>query len=490
VRRYDPIGTRDRCGPNRRAPRTPAPAAERTGTAGRKGFAGRARTAGVTDDERESSRDAGSDHDPGPGRESEPELLARTEAVKRVRTLRGRLPEEPVERIGLDRIAGRTLAEPVVAERDLPPRSEATMDGVALAADAALPLRIVDDVLPEDDPPEVGPGEAARIATGAPLPAGTDAVVMREHATVEGGRLTGVDAGAVEPGRHVYERGTNAAADETLFRAGERLAPKDAALLADLGRETIPVRTRPGAGVLATGTEIHEGTTPDRDSAMLAGLVRRWGGEATLAGSVPDDYDRIETRVDALAADHDVVLTTGGTSVGREDHAVRALRTLGEIRVRGVRLRPGRPVTVAVLPDHDAVAVAIPGKPVAALAAALAVLRPLFVGANAAAGDHPRPAPTVGATLSRDVGVPGENYEYWVPVVLESSAEGTEGAEADPDAMPLGHVDSPLSIYEGRFAAGRIASTTRATRADGFVALETDAAAGDPVRVVPFPTLE
>jgi len=425
----------------------------------------------------------------------DPDLLAREAAVERVLALRERFLDGPAERVSLDRIAGRTLAEPIVADGDLPPRPEATMDGVALPADAAedRPLSIAGEVAPEDDPARVD-GAAVRIATGAPLPEGTDAVVMREHATVESGRLVDVD-GPVDPGRHVYDRGTNVAAGERLFAAGERLTPRDAALLADLGRASVPVRPRPAAGVLATGTEIHGGERPDRDSAMLAGLVRRWGGRASLAGSVPDDYDRVTDRIAALAAAHDVVLTTGGTSVGRKDHAVRALTALGDVRVRGIRLRPGRPVAVAALKDHGAVAVAIPGKPVAALAAALAIARPLFTGVD---DRH-----TVPARLARDVGGLDDDYEYWVPVTLEpgggpdpgtgtETGTGTGAGPGDgvPEAMPLGHVDSSLPIYEGRFAANRVASATRATRAEGVVPLTDDASRGDRVGMIPFAALE
>jgi molybdopterin molybdotransferase len=407
------------------------------------------------------------------------DLLRRPDAVERALAVRETtLDGRAIERVPLDAVAGRTLAEAVVAEHDVPPHSHATMDGFAFAAGDDPPLSIVAEVAPEDDPPEIDPGEAVRIATGAPLPDRANGVAKIEDATVEDGRLR---PPATDPGTYTYERGSNVAAGERLFDAGERLGPKDAILLRDLGIESVPVHERLSAGLLATGSEIHEGRSADLDSAMLAGLIRSWGGDAALEGSVPDDYDRVEARVAALGADHDVVVTTGGTSVGRKDYSVRTLDALGEIDFHGVRIRPGKPVAVARLPEHDAVAVAIPGKPVGALTATLAVARPLF------AGEHR--LPTVPATLARDVGVGREGFEYWVPVLLDDENEntGADGTgDTPPGAMPLGHADSPLPVYQETFDPSVLSSSTRATRADGFFLMEESTRAGETVGVVPY----
>ncbi|MFB6304116.1 MAG: molybdopterin molybdotransferase MoeA, partial [Haloferacaceae archaeon] len=258
------------------------------------------------------------------------DLVDRETARAAVRDLR----EALVGRLGTERVAvgdagGRTLAEPVVADADAPPRDFATMDGFALAAGDGYPLTVVGSVYPEDDPPSLAPGEAVRIATGAPLPERADAVLRREDAeTTEEGGVERLRGPPLDPGTYVHERGTNVAAGETLFEAGEVLAPRDALLLGDLGRETVPVLERPSVGLLATGTEIHEGRRRDLDSPMLANLLRSWGGRPTHEGSVPDDFERTRDRVAALADAHDVVVTTGGTSVGDKDQAVRALRDL------------------------------------------------------------------------------------------------------------------------------------------------------------------
>ena len=151
------------------------------------------------------------------------ELPSRSVAVERIVECRSTvLVNAATERVALDAIAGRALAADVHAPRDVPPHDYATMDGYAAAAAGDPPLDVVDEVAPEDSPPEIDPGDAVRIATGAPLPPRADAVLKRENATVVDGRLTTWDLAA---GTSVHRQGTTAEADERLFAAGERLAP-------------------------------------------------------------------------------------------------------------------------------------------------------------------------------------------------------------------------------------------------------------------------
>ncbi len=398
------------------------------------------------------------------------DMLERPAAVERVLAVRQELLDgRATEAVPVEQINGRTLAEPIVADRDQPPHSHATMDGFAFDATDEYPLSLVDrEVFPEDDPGKIGDGEAVRIATGAPLPQGANAVLKREESVVENGHLDGAD---IEPGTYTYEQGSNLRAGETLFQAGERLSPKDAILLGDLGYDSVTAHERFSVGLLATGTEIHEGRHADLDSPMLAGLVDSWGHDPTYEGTVPDDFDRVRDRIDALADAHDVVVTTGGTSVGHKDHVITALSELGDLRFHRVAIRPGKPIAVAWLPDHDAAAVAIPGKPIGAHTIAILVARPLFAGERRLA--------TVDATLARDVDIGPAGFEYAVPVTVE-----------DGNAMPLGHEDSALSVYANTFDPSVLSSSTRASRADGFVIIESDRTAGETVAVVPYPVLE
>jgi len=297
-------------------------------------------------------------------------------------------------------------------------------------------------------------------------------VLKREESTVEDGQLRG---SPIEPGTYVYNRASNVAAGETLVEAGERLSPKDAILLGDVGVERVPVHERFSVGLLATGTEIHEGRSTDLDSAMLAGLVRSWGHVPTYEGSVPDDYEQVESRISELAEAHDVVMTTGGTSVGKKDYVIRALDALGDVDFHRVAVRPGKPIAAARLPDYDAVALAIPGKPVGAHTITTLVARPFFTGDDS--------LPAVDAALARDVGLGPAGFDYAVPVSLD-------GDDGDLEAMPLGHVDSPLPVYDETYDPSVLSSSTRASRADGFFIIREGRSAGDVVRVVPYPVVE
>lgn len=396
--------------------------------------------------------------------------LARDAATRRVLQVRAEvLAGRPSESVVLDAIGTRVIAKDLRAPVDRPARDTATMDGYAFRAGDGYPLAVADDeTYPEDDSPSIDEGEAVRIATGAPLPDRADVVLRREDATVEGGQLRGPD---LAPGTNVHERASTVASGETLFSAGERLSPKDAILLADLGFDAVEVHERFSAGVLATGTEIHEGHSPDRDSAMLAGLVESWGHRATLEGTVPDEYDRIVAAVRSAGTAHDVVVTTGGTSVGTKDHVARAFDDAGDVLLQGVGLRPGAHVAVARIPESDAVAVAFPGKPLAAHTAATLVARPLFTGETA--------LPAVEATMALDLGVPDDGQEYAVPVTL-----------SDDGATPLGHEDSSLPVYGETFAPSALSSNPRAARADGLVVTTADLSAGETVRVIPYESLE
>lgn len=393
------------------------------------------------------------------------ESVRRSVAVERLLELRAGLDGVPAQRVELARAAGQVLAEPVDAPTDVPRYDLATMDGYAFAETDEYPLAVVGEVFPEDDPPTIDRGEAVAVATGAPLPDRADVVLMREDATVEGSQLSGP---YLDPGTNVYPAGTTAAAGERLFAAGERLAPRHAALLRDVGVGAVTAHRPLEVAVVATGTEIHEGRQPDRDSEMLCNLLRRWGHDPSILDPVPDDAEVVREAIRSAAAAADVVVTTGGTSVGHADHVVGVLQG-HDVLFRGVALRPGRPVTVATV-DGTPVC-ALPGKPVAAHTAATLVLRPFFTGE--------RRLPTVSAEFTARLTVPDQAVEFAVPVTLD-----------DDRATPLGHAASSLSLYGERFAPGRVSSSTRITLADGVVLTRGGIDAGEGVAVVPYEVIE
>lgn len=396
------------------------------------------------------------------------DMLRRENAVETVMTLRtSALAEQPEASVALDRIGGRTLAEDIIAQRDLPAHDHATMDGYAFDAAEEYPFNLVGTCLyPGDDPPPLDCGQAVEIATGARLPQEANAVLKREDAEIENGQLFGT---GITPGTYTYERGSNVTEGERLFSHGEQLAAKDAILLCDLGLDDIRVHGRFSVAVLATGTELHEGARRDVDSPMLCSLVRAWGHRATYQGTVPDDRDSIRCAITDMTEDYDVIVTTGGTSVGDEDYVVQTLAELGEVQFHRVRIRPGKPIAVATV--DGTIAFAIPGKPLGAYTSSILVMRPFFVGRN--------DLPSREVELTCDLEIGPEGFEYVVPVDLENET-----------ATPLGHAESSLQLYGSTFDPSVLSSTTRATRGDGFMLTRTAISAGESVDVVPYEVVE
>jgi molybdopterin molybdotransferase len=398
------------------------------------------------------------------------DLLFLEDAVSRTLTQRRlTLETHRTTTVDVDGLRGRVLAENVVADRDQPAVDHATMDGYAFAAEDRGPLMVIDaEAFPESTPPVLDPGEAVRIATGAPLPGRADTVVKREDAVLEEGVLEKPDLTA---GTYVYERGSNVSTGDRVYAAGDRLSAVDAILLRDLGFEEVDVAEPFSVGVLATGTEIHEGRYTDLDSPMLCNLIRAWGHDPVYERTVPDEGSQVEDRIAALADRHDVVVTTGGTSVGKKDYVIDALTALGEVEFHRVRLRPGKPIALARFPDHGSLAVAVPGKPIGAYVSTALVARPLFTGETS--------TPTVDRTLTHDVGLGSSGFTYAIPVTLDGDA-----------ATPLGHVDSPLAVYDRTFDPSVLSSSTRAATMDGLVTTTAALDAGEDVRVIPTTVLE
>ncbi|HET6574258.1 MAG TPA: gephyrin-like molybdotransferase Glp [Fimbriiglobus sp.] len=286
----------------------------------------------------------------------------RAEVADVLRLLDDRTAALPGEPVPLAALAGRVLAEAVVSPADVPGFARAAMDGYAVRAEDTfgadaynpLPLAVVGEALPARPfAGEVRPGQAARVMTGAPVPMGADAVLPAEAAEERGGRVLVREP--VSPGRHIGRVGEDVAKGREVLSAGRRLRPQDVGLLASIGVGSASVVRRPRVAVLVTGNELlPPGSVPtgyriaDSNSPMLAALVERDGGECLPVRHLEDRYEEVR---DALAgADTDVVLVSGGSSVGREDHAPRAVAELGELAVHGVALRPASPLGVGFLP--------------------------------------------------------------------------------------------------------------------------------------------
>ena len=282
-------------------------------------------------------------------------------------------------KVALDDAAGRVLAAPVVATVDVPEFDRAAMDGYAVrSAETSgagdynpLAFGIVGQAFP-GRPFEgvVGEGCAVRIMTGAPLPAGADAVVPAEYAQEKDGRVELTQAAG--SGKHVGRRGEDIRTGTTVLDSGRRLRAQDVGLLASLGIAEVAVVVRPRVRILVTGNEIvNAGEAKgvhqiyDANSPMLASLVARDGGIVERKLRLADDADAIRAALTAPGAD--VVLVSGGSSVGREDHAPRLLAEAGELAIHGVAMRPSSPAGVGRIGDVPVFL--LPGNPVSCLCA-------------------------------------------------------------------------------------------------------------------------
>jgi molybdopterin molybdotransferase len=290
---------------------------------------------------------------------------------------------EKTERVGVERVpledsAGRVLAEDVFADTDLPPFDRAQMDGYALRSedvrDAPARLRVVGEAAAGRGwRGVVRAGEAVRIMTGAPLPAGADSVqqveLTRESedgASVEVGRAT-------EPGQFYVPRASEMRAGERVLRAGEEVNAARAAVLASFGYALVSVRRRPRVAVLATGTELvpvseqpGEDQIRDSNTYSLAAYARLAGAEVERLPFASDDPELLRAEIEEAAARSDVLVLSGGVSMGRYDFTKAALHALdAELFFERVALRPGKPTVFARLANERRTLVfGLPGNPV------------------------------------------------------------------------------------------------------------------------------
>ncbi|MBB5713952.1 molybdopterin molybdotransferase MoeA [Sphingomonas aerophila] len=321
-------------------------------------------------------------------------LLPVDEAQSRLFALAGTLP---VERVPLAEAIGRWAAEDIHARRTQPAATLSAMDGFALRfADMPGPWRVVGESAagaPHQQP--VSAGEAVRIFTGAALPPGTDTVLVQEEAARDGATLLLNGEGPPYHGRNTRARGLDFHEGDTLVRAGERLTPARLAVLATGGHGSVPVTRPVRVALVATGDELvspGEDVTgvalPESNRLMLRALLADLPVEIVDLGILPD---RLDVLREAFAAvDVDLLVTTGGASVGDHDLVRPALEAAGgAIDFWRIALRPGKPMMAGRL-SHKLV-LGLPGNPVSAFVTALLFVKPLVARLAGAADPLPRP---------------------------------------------------------------------------------------------------
>tara|TARA_R110002012_G_scaffold108840_4_gene251763 strand:- start:349 stop:1554 length:1206 start_codon:yes stop_codon:yes gene_type:complete len=292
-----------------------------------------------------------------------------------------------IERVPLDAAAGRVLAEAVTAQLDVPPFDNSSMDGYALrAGDAGQWLPISQRIAAGTPAQPLASGSCARIFTGGEIPPGADCVVMQERVEVADNQaLMPTD---IPSGDNIRLQGRDVRRGQPLLAAGERLEAAALGHLAGQGVTVVSVRRRPRVALLSTGDEIIDPGTPlkpgqlyNSNRPMLKRLLETFGAEVVQLVSVPDDFDQTVALLTNAAADADVVVSTGGVSVGEEDHVKAALESLGQLDMWKLAIRPGKPLALGRLPRHDgsqARFVGLPGNPVSGFVGAWLFLRPLL----------------------------------------------------------------------------------------------------------------
>jgi len=340
----------------------------------------------------------------------------------------------PPEQVSLVDGLGRVLAEDVAARRTQPPFAVSAMDGYAVRAEdlASVPveLRIVAEVpAGAGFGGHVGTGEEARIFTGAPLPAGTDTIVIQEDTERDGDRVRVLEG--APRGRYVRREGLDFAEGEILVRAGRWLTARDIGLLAAMNRPWLFVHRRPRIGILSTGDEIVMPGDPigphqivSSNSLSLAAFVAACGGVPVSAGNAPDDLEALR-RIAAATSGVDLLVTTGGVSVGEHDLVREALAADGfELDFWQIAMRPGKPLMVGRY--RGTPMVGLPGNPVSTLVCSLLFLKPALDRLSGAIAETEAPATArLGTALPKN-----DRRQDYLRSRLVQAADG--GLEAFP----------------------------------------------------------
>ncbi len=340
-------------------------------------------------------------------------LLPVAEAIAQLRATA--TPACAVEAVPLVAALDRVLGESVISAVHVPPADNSAMDGYALrhadwpGPDQAMPVAL--RIAAGSAPGTLPPGTAARIFTGAELPAGADTVVMQEH--TRSGDGTVVLEQLPASGGNVRPRGQDIAAGQEVLAPGVLLRPQELGLLASIGLSSVPVRRRLRVAIISNGDELIEpgeslapGQIYNSNRYLLQGLMARWGFEVLDHGIASDDPARIEQVFAAAAASADVLISTGGVSVGEEDHVKGVVERLGELSLWKIAMKPGKPLAFGRVADTPFIG--LPGNPASALVTALVIARPFLFDLQGRSGALVEPLP-MPAAFSK-TGSPRQEY--------------------------------------------------------------------------------
>lgn len=387
-------------------------------------------------------------------------------------------PIAKVREVRLEDAAGRLLAEDIAAPRDIPAHTNAAVDGYAFAfahynVEKGSTFDVTARVAAGAAIPDVDASTAARIFTGASMPAGLDCVVMQEdvEVTEEGGKTQVTIPGGLQQGANRRMAGEDVKQGSIILTAGSRLRPQDTAAAAASGKSTLkcfePLRVAiysTGDEVVRPGEELAPGQVYDANAPMLHGLIEAAGAECVDLGVLPDNAIAVQASLQAAAGTYDVVITSGGASRGDEDHVVASVDALGKLHMWQIAIKPGRPMAFGQI--GDAVFLGLPGNPVAVFVCFLLYVRPVLLRLSGGGWRDPARFP-----LQAGFAVPKKKTgrrEFWRGFL-----------KADEDGR----------LVAGKFPRDGSGLITGLCEADGLIEVGEDVegvAEGDTVDFIPF----
>lgn len=371
------------------------------------------------------------------------------------------MPTFEAVRLPLEGCTGRVLAEAALAERDQPPFDRVTMDGIAIAYDDLNTLGRSFECIGTQAAGAAAmrltkPGQCLEVMTGAMRPAGADTIVPVERLSSEGSRRTIHNDASVAPGQFIHARGSDGKQGQQLLAAGLRLTAPEIAVLASAGYATVAVAAQARVAVASTGDELvglEEAIEPHQirstnDLAIAASLERASVAQVTRT-RLGDDEKQLLESIDRLHADHDVLILSGGVSMGQFDFVPAVLERLGaQLVFHKIQQKPGRPMWFGLSRDGKPI-FALPGNPVSTLVCATRYILPAM---KQACGLNPEANEI--AALTEDVAAP-VHLTYFIPVKISWSDSGQALAAPRPtntsgDFISLAGTDGVLELPKGR----------------------------------------
>jgi molybdenum cofactor synthesis domain-containing protein len=353
------------------------------------------------------------------------------------------VPVRSTERLPLVTAVGRVLAEAVNAPLNVPPFDRAAMDGYGvIAEDTASAADLSPTTLGlsgrvhagEVFPGSVERGGCVEIATGAPMPRGADAVVMVEHTTRDGNTVNVFRA--VRAGQHVARAGSDIGSGQIVALPGDELTPARIGALCAVGVAEVAVYRRPSVALVATGNELtppglalEAGRIYETNAATLAGVVTQHGGLAASLGIVPDTVPALDAAL-TRALQHDLVVFTGGSSVGERDYLIDAISSRARVLFHGIAVRPGKPTLFAAAGATPIFG--MPGNPTSCLSNAYLLLVPLL---RATARLPPWRPERLTLPLARRIVSPADRHQFYTVRIINGTAEPAFKSSSDTTSM-------------------------------------------------------